>query len=107
MGPRPRARPARSGRADATGRRRPRAGGRDIQLAGRRPGAPGLVRGAAVDMIRVAILADYLEEGWPSMDLVADMLLQHLQQEHAATIAPVLVRPPMPRRVSGGTPGPA
>jgi glycosyltransferase involved in cell wall biosynthesis len=58
-------------------------------------------------MIRVAILADYLEEGWPSMDLVADMLLQHLQQEHAATIAPVLVRPPMPRRVSGGTPGPA
>ena len=56
-------------------------------------------------MMRIAILADYLEEGWPSMNLVADMLLQHLQQEHAATITPVLVRPPMPRRLSRGAPG--
>jgi glycosyltransferase involved in cell wall biosynthesis len=31
--------------------------------------------------------------------------VQHLQQEHAATIAPVLVRPPMVRRLSRGTPG--
>jgi len=56
-------------------------------------------------VMRIAILADYLEEGWPSMNLVADMLLQHLQQEHAATITPVLVRPPMPRRLSRGAPG--
>ena len=34
--------------------------------------------------LRVAIIADYLEEGWPSMDLVADMLFDRLQREHAA-----------------------
>ena len=59
-------------------------------------------------MLRVAILADYLEEGWPSMDLVAEMLVQHLRDEHAHTIAPELVRPSMPRRLSRGglgTPG--
>jgi hypothetical protein len=28
-----------------------------------------------VTRLRVALLADYLEEGWPSMDLVAEMLL--------------------------------
>ena len=33
--------------------------------------------------LRVAIIADYLEEGWPSMDLVADMLFDRLQREHA------------------------
>ena len=36
-----------------------------------------------VTPLRVAILADYLEEGWPSMDLVADMLVEHLRGEHA------------------------
>jgi glycosyltransferase involved in cell wall biosynthesis len=55
--------------------------------------------------LKVAIIADYLEEGWPSMDLVADMLVQHLQQEHAATTTVMLVRPPMPRRLSRGAPG--
>ena len=49
-------------------------------------------------LLRVAVIADYLEEGWPSMDLVADMLFDRLQREHAATIAPTLVRPPMLRR---------
>jgi len=59
--------------------------------------------------LRVAILADYLEEGWPSMDLVADMLLDRLQREHAGTIEAALVRPALRRRAgrlpgSGGTP---
>ncbi len=59
--------------------------------------------------LRVALLADYLEEGWPSMDLVADMLYDRLQREHGATIAAALVRPQMRRRVarlpgSGSTP---
>ena len=54
--------------------------------------------------LRVAIIADYLEEGWPSMDLVADMLFDRLQREHAATIAPSLVRPTMRRR-AGRLPG--
>ena len=30
-------------------------------------------------MLTVALLADYREEGWASMDLTADMLLEHLQ----------------------------
>jgi glycosyltransferase involved in cell wall biosynthesis len=50
--------------------------------------------------LRVAVIADYLEEGWPSMDLVADMLFDRLQREHSAIIAPTLVRPAMRRRVS-------
>ena len=50
--------------------------------------------------LQVAIVADYLEEGWPSMDLVADMLMTHLAQSHAASVAATLVRPPMPRRLS-------
>jgi glycosyltransferase involved in cell wall biosynthesis len=51
--------------------------------------------------VRVAIIADYLEEGWPSMDLVADMLLTHLQRRHQGVILPTLIRPKMPRRLSG------
>ena len=50
--------------------------------------------------LRVAIIADYLEEGWPSMDLVADMLFDRLQREHAATITPALIRPTMNRRAN-------
>jgi glycosyltransferase involved in cell wall biosynthesis len=50
--------------------------------------------------MRVAVIADYLEEGWPSMDLVADMLVEHLRQEHSAAVTPTLVRPSMPRRLS-------
>ncbi|HEY3885906.1 MAG TPA: glycosyltransferase family 1 protein [Vicinamibacterales bacterium] len=50
--------------------------------------------------LRVAIVADYLEEGWPSMDLVADMLLDQLRRRHAATIDATLVRPRMPQRLS-------
>jgi glycosyltransferase involved in cell wall biosynthesis len=51
-------------------------------------------------VVRVAILADYVEEGWPSMDLVADMLFEHLRREHAATVQPALIRPAMPRRLT-------
>ena len=51
-------------------------------------------------MLRVAIVADYAEEGWPSMDLVADMLLDHLRREHAATLDVALIRPKMPRRLT-------
>ena len=53
-----------------------------------------------VKRLRVAILADYLEEEWPSMDLVADMLYEHLRREHALTVEATLVRPPMPRRLT-------
>jgi glycosyltransferase involved in cell wall biosynthesis len=50
--------------------------------------------------LRVAIIADYAEEQWPSMDLVADMLMAHLLSEHAGAVEATLVRPPMPRRAS-------
>jgi glycosyltransferase involved in cell wall biosynthesis len=51
-------------------------------------------------VLRVAIVADYLEEGWPSMDLVAEMLMTHLARSHAASVAPTLIRPRMPRRLT-------
>lgn len=51
-------------------------------------------------VLRIAIVADYAEEGWPSMDLVADMLLDHLRREHAATVDAALIRPRMPRRLT-------
>jgi glycosyltransferase involved in cell wall biosynthesis len=57
-----------------------------------------------VNRPRVAIIADYLEEGWPSMDLVADMLFDRLQREHASSIVPTLIRPSMARR-AGRLPG--
>ncbi|HEY7287337.1 MAG TPA: glycosyltransferase family 1 protein [Vicinamibacterales bacterium] len=50
--------------------------------------------------LRVAVIADYLEEGWASMDLVAEMLLEHLRREHRDAILPTLVRPAMPRRLA-------
>lgn len=49
---------------------------------------------------RVALVADYLEEGWTSMDLVADMLATELARLEADT---TLHRPPMQRRFSAPT----
>jgi glycosyltransferase involved in cell wall biosynthesis len=42
---------------------------------------------------RVAVIADFIEEGWPSMDLVAEMLSDHLAREHAECFEVELVRP--------------
>jgi len=49
---------------------------------------------------RVAIVADYLEEGWPSMDLVAEMMTAGLKVEAAGEFEPELLRPPMVFRFS-------
>ncbi len=43
--------------------------------------------------LRIAILADYAEELWPSMDLVAQMLVTELQSAHRAAIDANLIRP--------------
>ena len=58
------------------------------------------------ERLRVAVVADYAEEKWPSMDLVADMLMTHFAAEHAQAIDATLVRPSMPswRRRGGETP---
>ncbi len=45
--------------------------------------------------VRVAILADYAEEGWPSMDLVAEMLTNALSRLDG--IQATLIRPSMPQ----------
>jgi glycosyltransferase involved in cell wall biosynthesis len=44
-----------------------------------------------VDTLRVAIVADLLEERWPSMDLVAEMLMSHIAP--TSTVTPTLFRP--------------
>ena len=38
--------------------------------------------------LRVAIISDFLEEQWPSMDLVADMLTESLRAQPAEAIVP-------------------
>ncbi|HEX8694948.1 MAG TPA: glycosyltransferase family 1 protein [Longimicrobium sp.] len=55
--------------------------------------------------IRLGIVCDYLDEGWPSMDLAAEMLLEALETFAAPEFRVTLLRPPMPRvarRLSGG-----
>jgi|ERR1051326_2762045 glycosyltransferase involved in cell wall biosynthesis len=53
--------------------------------------------------LRVAIICDFLEEGWPSMDLVAEMLLEQLQRDHSAVIAATRIRPSLRRRFTSGS----
>jgi glycosyltransferase involved in cell wall biosynthesis len=50
--------------------------------------------------LRVAIIADFLEEQWPSMDLVAETIVERLEAQHDDDIKPGLIRPSMPRRFS-------
>src|SRR5262249_9691654 len=49
--------------------------------------------------MRLAVLPDFREENWPSMDLCADMLIDRLaeRRDHIQT---ELVRPPYRRRVA-------
>ena len=51
-----------------------------------------------MNRLRVAIVCDLVEEGWPSMDLVAEMLLDHLGKDHSDVIAAKRICPPMRRR---------
>jgi glycosyltransferase involved in cell wall biosynthesis len=46
----------------------------------------------------VAVVCDLREENWPSMDLVADMLLEHLQRDHLDEFRVTRICPPMRRR---------
>ncbi|MEE9208752.1 MAG: glycosyltransferase, partial [Gemmatimonadota bacterium] len=49
---------------------------------------------------RLAVICDLLDENWPSMDLVAEMLLTTLQRSEAPGIRASRVRPDMVRRFS-------
>src|SRR5215472_12118173 len=46
-----------------------------------------------MDRLKVAIVADYAEEGWASMDLVAEMLASRLASMHRDAIEARLIRP--------------
>ena len=48
----------------------------------------------------LAVFCDMLEEGWPSMDLVAEELVRALSTDFAAEVAVTGVRPKLTRRVS-------
>jgi glycosyltransferase involved in cell wall biosynthesis len=49
---------------------------------------------------RVALICDFLEERWPSMDLFGDMLFQSFTADHASTIEAEQLRPALRRRFS-------
>jgi glycosyltransferase involved in cell wall biosynthesis len=50
--------------------------------------------------VRVAIVADLLEEGWPSMDLMAEMLMAELGRADRPGVEPVLLRPRFASRIT-------
>jgi len=47
---------------------------------------------------RVAVICDLIEEGWPSMDLVAEMLLGYLHSNHSQSVKATALRPGFRRR---------
>ena len=53
---------------------------------------------------RVGLICDFVEENWPSMDLVADMVFGHLEREHASTLEVARICPPLHPRF-GRLPG--
>jgi glycosyltransferase involved in cell wall biosynthesis len=54
---------------------------------------------------RVALLCDFLEEGWPSMDLAGDMLYQSLRDSSASEVAAAKLRPEFHQRCARVMPG--
>jgi glycosyltransferase involved in cell wall biosynthesis len=56
--------------------------------------------GEVVTALRVGIVCDYLEERWPSMDLIGDMLMQTLPAVSGGRVEAVQLRPQMNQRWS-------
>lgn len=54
---------------------------------------------------RLAILCDIVEENWPSMDLVGEMLFESLKRNHADSFTPTRVAPQMRRRLTRAASG--
>jgi glycosyltransferase involved in cell wall biosynthesis len=52
------------------------------------------------ERIRVAVLCDFLEERWPSMDLAGDMLCRRLADDQAGEVAVTQLRPHFRRRLT-------
>jgi glycosyltransferase involved in cell wall biosynthesis len=53
---------------------------------------------------RVGLVCDFVEENWPSMDLVANMVFERLDQEHSSTLEVTRICPPLRPRF-GRIPG--
>ncbi len=53
-----------------------------------------------MDRLRLAVVCDYAEEGWPSMDLVGEMLCAELKARHPAALDVTRIRPAFVRRLS-------
>lgn len=49
---------------------------------------------------RLAVLCDIVEENWPSMDLVGEMLVKCLRQDHADSFAATRLSPALHRRLT-------
>jgi len=49
---------------------------------------------------RLAVVCDYPEEGWPSMDLMGEMILSHLERGHAEQVAPTRLCPSYHHRLT-------
>src|SRR3954467_13473179 len=56
-------------------------------------------RGVIVRAIRVGVVCDFREEGWHSMDLISDMLLDMLPIVAPTTIVATRLQPAMRRRL--------
>src|SRR3954467_9310521 len=63
-------------------------------------GAPEQAQTPAVRLPRVAVIADFQEEQWHSMDVVAEMLMLHLRAQQAGRIDATELRPQMTRRLT-------
>lgn len=53
-----------------------------------------------MNCLRVAVICDFAEEGWPSMDLVGEMLCDQIGIRHQARLSAIPIRPPFVRRLS-------
>src|ERR1700737_3877953 len=51
--------------------------------------------GGIMARLRLTVVCDLVEENWPSMDLVAEMLLKHLRTDHADSVWAKRMCPPM------------
>ncbi len=58
------------------------------------------VPGSAARLPRLALICDFPEERWPSMDLFGDMLFQNFTTEHASQIEVEQLRPALRHRFS-------
>ncbi len=61
-----------------------------------------LLFGQAPEPARIAILCDIVEENWPSMDLVGEMLCDNLQKNHAGSFKATRLAPHLRRRFTRG-----